>query len=162
ARAESVLDKPAFKNAMKRRRCLFPADGFYEWKEGGPRNRPYVVRPKVGGPIAFAGVWECWEGPNGEEVETAALITTEANQTLGAVHHRMPVVIAPEDFGFWLDCANIDAEMAATLLRPAPEDQFEAYEISTAVNRTTNDGPDLLKPAPPQPLAETAPNPESA
>ena len=162
ARAESVNDKPAFKNAMKRRRCLFPADGFYEWKEGGPRNRPYMVRPKTGGPIAFAGVWECWEGPNGEEVETAALITTTANQTLSAVHHRMPVVIAPEDFGFWLDCANVNAEMAATLLRPAPEDQFEAYEISTAVNRVANDSPDLLRPLPLQPVTETAPDVEPA
>ncbi len=156
ARAETVNDKPAFCNAMKRRRCLFPADGFYEWQEDGKHKRPHVVRPRAGGPIAFAGVWECWEGPNGEEVETAALITTVANRTLGAIHHRMPVVVPPEAFDFWLDCANVDAEMAATLLVPAPEDLFEAYEISTAVNRVANDGPDLLKPVAPGAVVEAA------
>src|SRR6185436_20500126 len=84
ARGESVNEKPAFKNAMKRRRCLFPADGFYEWKMEGGRKRPFVARPKAdgpmaGGPVAFAGVWENWIGPNGEELETAAIVTTEAN-----------------------------------------------------------------------------------
>src|SRR5436190_6640775 len=82
ARAESVVEKPAFRNAMKRRRCLLPADGFYEWKEDGGKKRPYVVRPRAGGPIAFAGLWECWMGPNGEELETAAIITTDANRSL--------------------------------------------------------------------------------
>jgi putative SOS response-associated peptidase YedK len=95
ARGESVNDKPAFKNAMKRRRCLIPADGFYEWREGGGNKRPYVVRPRAGGPIAFAGLWECWMGPNGEELETAAIVTTEANRTLRAIHHRMPVIWRP-------------------------------------------------------------------
>ena len=77
ARGESVLDKPAFKNAMKRRRCLFPADGFYEWKREGERKQPYFVRLKGGGPMAFAGLWESWMGPNGEEQETAAIVTTD-------------------------------------------------------------------------------------
>src|SRR5712691_1482180 len=101
ARGESVTDKPAFRNAMKRRRCLVPADGFYEWKDEGGRKRPYAVRPKDGGPIAFAGLWETWIGPNGEEMETAAIVTCVANRSLGAIHARMPVVVPPEAFDFW-------------------------------------------------------------
>jgi putative SOS response-associated peptidase YedK len=147
ARSDSVLDKPSFKNAMKYRRCLIPADGFYEWNEDTTPRRPYVVRPKHGGPVAFAGLWESWMGPNGEELETAVVITTEANKTLHPIHYRMPAVIPPEAFDSWLDCRKVDAEMAATLLVPAPEDLFEAYEISPAVNRVANDYPDLLKPA---------------
>ena len=94
ARVESVNEKPAFRNAMRRRRCLFPADGFYEWKDEGGRKRPYCIRPKDRAPIAFAGLWETWMGPNGEEMETAAIITTDANRDLAQLHSRMPVVIA--------------------------------------------------------------------
>src|SRR5882724_11953550 len=92
ARGESVNDKPAFRNAMKRRRCLFPADGFYEWRQEGSARRPFHVRRKGGGPMAFAGLWETWMGPNGEEMETAAIVTTTANRTLAPIHDRMPVV----------------------------------------------------------------------
>src|SRR5262245_3935960 len=148
ARSDSVLDKPSFNTDMKYRRCLIPADGFYEWNEDTSPRRPYVVRPKHGGPVAFAGLWEAWMGPNGEELETAVVITTEANQTLHPIHYRMPVVIPPEAFDSWLDCRTVDAEMAATLLVPAPEDLFEAYEISPAVNRVANDYPGLLDPLP--------------
>jgi putative SOS response-associated peptidase YedK len=142
-RGESVNDKPAFRNAMKRRRCLIPADGFYEWKDNGGRKRPYVVRPRAGGPIAFAGLWESWMGPNGEEMETAAIITTEANGDVAHIHHRMPVIIAPEAFDLWLD-PNVDTVTATALIAPAPAGLLEAYEISTAVNRVANDSPELL------------------
>jgi putative SOS response-associated peptidase YedK len=161
ARGESVTEKPAFRNAMKRRRCLFPADGFYEWKEEGGKKRPYLVRPKAGGPIAFAGIWECWMGPNGEEMETAAIITTAANRTLAAIHERMPVVVAPDAFDFWLDCANVDAMTAAALLTAPREDFFEAYEISTAVNRVANDGPKLIEPVSTQPAAMAPASPKA-
>src|SRR5215472_14273827 len=147
ARAESVLDKPAFRNAMRRRRCLVPADGFYEWKHDGARKRPFFAAAKT--PVAFAGLWEPWIGPNGEEVETACIVTTTANRTLRALHDRMPVVIAPQAFDLWLDCARVDAETAAALLVPAPEDTFAAHEISTAVNRTANDSPALIEPLAP-------------
>ena len=147
ARAESVLEKPAFRNAMRRRRCLIPADGFYEWKRDGERKRPHVARPK--GLVAFAGLWEPWMGPNGEELDTACIVTTAANRTLRSLHDRMPAVIPPEAFDLWLDCANVEAETAAALLVPAPEDLFEAYEISTAVNRTANDSADLMEPLAP-------------
>jgi putative SOS response-associated peptidase YedK len=157
ARGDTVNDKPAFRNAMKRRRCLIPADGFYEWQEEGGRKRPYVVRPRHGGPIAFAGLWECWTGPNGEEVETAAIVTTDANRSLHPIHHRMPVIVARDAFDFWLDCANVDALTAAAVFAPAPDGLMEAYEISTAVNRVANDGPDLLEPLAPTPAAAPTP-----
>ena len=146
ARGESVNDKPAFKNAMKRRRCLFPADGFYEWKPVGNAKRPYLARPVAGGPIAFAGLWETWIGPNGEEMETAAIVTTEANKEMAAVHHRAPVIVPPEQFDFWLDCRNVDETMAAELMAPAPDGLMEVYEISPAVNRVANDDPALHEP----------------
>ena len=97
------------------------------------------VRAKSGAPLAFAGLWETWTGPNGEELETAAIVTTAANRTLAHIHDRMPVIVPPEAFDLWLDCANVDAETAAALIAPAPDDLLEAYEISTAVNRAAND-----------------------
>jgi putative SOS response-associated peptidase YedK len=146
ARGESVLDKPAFRAAMRRRRCLFPADGFYEWKTRSGRKTPYYVRPKAGGPMAFAGLWETWTGPNGEETESAAIVTTQANRTLARLHERMPVIVPPEEFDFWLDAANVDSLMATALITPADEGLLEAYEVSPAVNHTANDTPVLLEP----------------
>jgi len=146
ARGESVLDKPAFRNAMRRRRCLIPADGFYEWSDSTPR-RPYFVRPKSAGPIAFAGLWETWTGPNGEEVDTAAIVTTPANRLLAPIHDRMPVIVAPDAFNLWLDCATVDATTAAALMTPAADALLECYEVSNAVNRAANDSPELIAPA---------------
>src|SRR3954468_230147 len=145
ARAESVNDQPAFRNAMKRRRCLFPADGFYEWKPHPRGKRPYFARPKAGGPIAFAGLWETWMGPNGEEMETAAIVTTAANSQLAPLHGRMPVILPPEAFNLWLDHGNVDAETAATLIGPAREDLLEVHPVSDAVNRAENDKPELIE-----------------
>jgi len=168
ARGESVIDKPAFRAAMRRRRCLIPADGFYEWKDIGGRKRPYFVRQKSDGPFAFAGLWETWTGPNGEEMDTATIVTTNANRTLSAIHGRMPAIVPAEAFDLWLDCANVDANTAAALLVPARDDLLEAYEISPAVNRVANDDARLIEPvfaaaaavtppAPAEPIAETNP-----
>ncbi|HWS11139.1 MAG TPA: SOS response-associated peptidase [Xanthobacteraceae bacterium] len=156
ARGESVLEKPAFRNAMRRRRCLIPTDGFYEWQASGttgPPKRPYFVRGKRGAdgaapPLAFAGLYETWTGPNGEELDTAAIITTTANRTLAAVHERMPVFVKPEAFDLWLDCANVEADVAAALIAPADEGLLEVYEVSTAVNRVVNDSAALIAPVP--------------
>jgi putative SOS response-associated peptidase YedK len=137
---------------MRRRRCLIPADGFYEWRAGAPK-RPYFVRAKSGGPIAFAGLWETWTGPNGEEVDTAAIVTTRANRMLAAVHDRMPVIVPPEAFDLWLDCAKVEAATAAALIVPAPESLLECYEISPAVNRVANDSAELIVPAAAAPAA---------
>ncbi len=131
ARGETVAEKPAYRAAMKRRRCLIPADGFYEWKAGTPRKQPYYIRAKDGSPLAFAGLWETWTGPNGEELETAAIVTTSANKTLSPIHDRMPVVVPPDAFDLWLDAANVDPKTASALIAPAPEGLLEAYPVST-------------------------------
>jgi len=155
ARGESVLEKPAFRNAMRRRRCLIPTDGFYEWqvlgKAGAPK-RPFFVRAKRNAdgsapPLAFAGLWETWTGPNGEELDTAAIITTNANRILAAIHDRMPVFVPPEAFDLWLDCANVEADVAAALIKPAADRLLEAYEVGMAVNRVANDSAALIAPS---------------
>jgi putative SOS response-associated peptidase YedK len=146
ARGETANEKPAFKNAMKRRRCLFPADGFYEWKEIGGRRKAFFAHPTADGPVAFAGLYETWTGPNGEEIDTAAIITTQANSTLAAVHHRAPVIVPPDQFDFWLDCRNVDERSAAELFVPAPEGTWAVREVSPAVNKVANDSPALLEP----------------
>lgn len=157
ARGETLNEKPAFRNAMRRRRCLFPADGFYEWKAEAGRKRPFCIRPRDARPVAFAGLWETWTGPNGEEIDTACIVTTAANRLLTPLHDRMPVVIAPEAFDLWLDCTRVDALTATALIAPAPEDLFEAYEISTAVNRTANNSATVIAPLGSQPLPTPVP-----
>ena len=171
ARAESVLDKPAFRNAMRRRRCLIPADGFYEWRETGGRKQAFFVRRKDGAPFAFAGLYETWTGPNGEELDTAAIVTTNANRTLSVIHDRMPVILPVEAFDLWLDCAKVDGPTATALLVPARDDAMEAYQVSPAVNRVANDTAALITPyvepaneqaaaAPSAPQPEAKPKPE--
>ncbi|MBI4366809.1 MAG: SOS response-associated peptidase [Deltaproteobacteria bacterium] len=160
ARGESICEKPAFRAAMKRRRCLIPADGFYEWKPAGGRKQPFYIRAKSGAPFAFAGLWECWTGPNGEELETAAIVTTKANHTLTPIHDRMPVVLAPEAYDLWLDSANVDPVTASALIAPAPENLLEAFPVSTEVNRTASDNPKLVEPA--EEISQTAPTPKLA
>jgi putative SOS response-associated peptidase YedK len=130
---------------MKYRRSLFPADGFYEWERKGDRKRPYFVRLKGGGPLAFAGLWESWMGPNGEEQETAAIITTDASPSIAHIHDRMPVIVPPEAFDFWLD-PKVDAEMAMAVIQPAKDETIEHYQVSRAVNRHENDSPELVEP----------------
>ena len=167
ARGESVCDKPAFRAAMKRRRCLIPADGFYEWQASGKGpKQPFYIHARSGKPMAFAGLWETWEGPNGEEVDTAAIVTTRANRTLSPLHDRMPVIIAPDAFDLWLNCGEVDARTAEALIQPAPDDLLEAWPVSTAVNRTANDNAALIlpldlsaapAPMPPKPKAVARP-----
>jgi putative SOS response-associated peptidase YedK len=157
ARGESVLDKPAFRAAMRYRRCLVPADGFYEWTSAGGARRPHYVRLKSGGPLAFAGLWETWTGPDGEEMETATIVTTKANRQLAAIHDRMPVIVPPDAYDFWLDCRRVDAQTAAALIVPAREGLLEVYEVSTAVNRAAHDSPTLIEPLAARPAVTPAP-----
>lgn len=145
ARAETVTEKPAFKNAIRRRRCLIPADGYYEWRPGDKLKRPVFIHPRDGEPIAFAAVWETWSGPNGEEVDTVAIVTTAASADLAGLHHRMPVTIAPADFQLWLDCSVESGASPLELLRPAPQGTFDWYEVSKAVNRVANDNEWLIR-----------------
>lgn len=146
ARAETVQEKPAFKNAIRRRRCLIPADGYYEWHTSDGRKQPYFIHPRSGGPIGFAGMAETWMGPNGEELDTIAIVTAAASTGMSVLHHRVPVTIAPDDFSQWLDCSADNASNVMTMLR-APEDgAFVWHPVSTAVNKPANDDAQLILP----------------
>jgi putative SOS response-associated peptidase YedK len=151
ARAETVNEKASFRNAMRRRRCLIPADGFYEWQGTPGRKQAYHIHRPDHGLFAFAGLWETWMSPDGSEIDSAAIITTAANATVGRIHDRMPVVIAPDHYAGWLDCERLSAAEAAHLLRPAAEDDFVVEP--TVIERTPRPSP----PPRPTPLAEAAP-----
>jgi putative SOS response-associated peptidase YedK len=146
ARSETVRDKPAFKNAMKRRRCLIPADGYYEWHTSEQRKRPYFINRRDGSPIGFAGLAETWIGPNGEELDTVAIVTAPASSDLAVLHHRVPVTIAPDEFDRWLDCSANDVDEVMALLRGPEEGEFAWHEVSTRVNRVANDDAQLILP----------------
>jgi putative SOS response-associated peptidase YedK len=146
ARAETLADKPSFRNAFRRRRCIFIADAFYEWKrdlsgKGKDRkpSQPFLIRRRDGNPMAFAGLWESWMGPNGEEMDTACVVTTAANATMEPIHDRMPVLLEPEDFDTWLEGDETATEAAQALMKPAADDVLEFYAISNAVNKVSND-----------------------
>ena len=125
ARSETLLEKPSFRNAVKRRRCLVPADGFYEWQGDVPGKKiPHFIHRPDHGLFAFAGLWEHWLGADGSELETAAIITTTPNAVIAQIYDRMPVVIHPENFAEWLDVKNVGAGEAMQLLKPVPENYF--------------------------------------
>lgn len=150
ARAEGVVDKPSFRNAMRRRRCLIPADAYYEWRRSGAGRRAerqaFLFRRADGTPMALAGLFETYAGADGAEIDTACILTTDANAATGAIHERMPAVIAPADFDRWLDCEAVAPIEAARLLKPAPDDAIAFFEIGPAVNKVANDGPDIQTP----------------
>lgn len=146
ARAETLLDKPAFRAAIRHRRCLVPANGYYEWQAGGRGKQPFLVTPRDGGPLAFAGVFETWCGPNGEEIDTVAVITVDASPVLSALHARMPAIIARENFDAWLDCKDTDVHEAARLLASAPDDTLDIRPVAPTVNRADREGADLIAP----------------
>jgi putative SOS response-associated peptidase YedK len=159
ARSETVQEKPAFKNAIKRRRCLIPADGYYEWHVSEDRKRPYFIHRRDGQPFGFAGLAETWVGPNGEELDTVAIITAPASADLAELHHRMPVAIAPEDFERWLDCRADGVEAAMLLLTAPQEGGFAWHEVSLRVNRVANDDAQLLLPMTEEERAAEEPKP---
>jgi putative SOS response-associated peptidase YedK len=146
ARSETVTEKPAFKNAIRRRRCLIPADGYYEWQGSEKPKRPFFIHRRDGAPIGLAGLAETWAGPNGEELDTVAIVTAPASADLAVLHHRVPVTIAPRDFDRWLDCRDDNAEDVMALLRAPEEGEFAWHEISTRVNRVANDDAQLILP----------------
>jgi putative SOS response-associated peptidase YedK len=159
ARSETVKEKPAFKNAMKRRRCLVPADGYYEWQGSEKRKRPYFIHRRDGAPIGLAGLAETWIGPNGEELDTVAIVTAPASPDLSVLHHRVPVTIAPDDFERWLDCGADDADTVMALLTAPAEGEFAWHEVSTRVNRTANDDAQLTLPITAEQRATEDPQP---
>ncbi len=146
ARAETLLDRPAFRTAFRRRRCLVPADGFYEWKKVGIHKQPHVVRPKDGKPWAFAGLWEHWHGASGEEVDSATVITTTANELLQPLHERMPAILAPEHYAAWLDPAAPVEDLLGLLL-PLPPELLAVNRVSDWVSNARHEGERCLAPA---------------
>ncbi|OYT68983.1 MAG: hypothetical protein CFK49_11875 [Armatimonadetes bacterium JP3_11] len=143
ARAESLREKPAFRNAYRYRRCIVPVSGFYEWKKVGRTKQPYFVRPADDQPIGLAGLWETWRSPDGSELETCTMITTDANATIQPLHSRMAVVLPPDAYDAWLN-PDTPLDTLEALLRPAPDDLLIAYPVSPRVNSPTNDDPSLI------------------
>lgn len=156
ARVETVAEKPAFRRAFARRRCLLPADGYYEWTtpEGGGRKQPWFLAPRDGGMLALAGIYEVWRDPADrgdpeappELLRTAAVITTSAEDDVGHVHDRMPMALPPEHWDAWLDPDRSDVEELRALLQPAGAGRLAATPVSPAVNDVRTDGPELLRP----------------
>jgi putative SOS response-associated peptidase YedK len=161
ARSETALEKNTYKAAMRHRRALVPASGFYEWRrEGGKATQAYWVRPRQGGPVAFGGLVETWHESGGSEIDTGAILTTAANDDLAPIHERMPVVIQPKDFDRWLDCRACEPRDVADLLRPADPGFFEAIPVSDKVNKVANATPDLQTPVRARPVGEPAAAPQ--
>ena len=149
ARSEGVMSKPAFRQAFARRRCLVPADGFYEWTGRKGARRPFMLRPRQGGLIAFAGLWERWRDRDGHEMDTVAILTCEANRTIAPLHDRMPVVLPHKAFEAWLDCEATGAKAALALLQPAPDDLLEAVEMHPKINDSRKDERGIQEPLQP-------------
>ena len=144
ARAETVAEKPAFRAAVRARRCLVPADGYYEWSELGPRKQPYLFRLASGEPFALGGLWESWNGPEGV-LHSFCLITTEPNELAARVHDRMPVIVPEEEYDRWLDPAVRDPQAVRALLRPYPAEEMIGFPVSTLVNNVRNQGPEVAE-----------------
>lgn len=152
ARSETATEKPSFRAAMRHRRCLVPTDGFYEWTGATGAKRPHLVRPRKGGPMGMAGIFEHWHNADGSEMESMAILTTAANQAMSGLHDRMPVVIAPEHFDAWLDCRSGSAENILSLLHAPPEDLLQIVEVSRKLNNPRNEGPEVQEPVSNPPL----------
>lgn len=153
ARAETMTEKPAFRDSVRNQRCVVPVSGYYEWRTGpGGSKVPYYIARADGEPMSLAGLLSSWAGPNGEEVDTVALVTTAANDALSAIHHRMPAILEGESVEDWLDTAGVEARRARELARPLGEGCLIFHPVSHRVNSGRNDGPELI-----EPVAETPP-----
>ena len=152
ARAETVHSKPAYRDAFRRRRCLIPAEGFYEWRAARGGKQPYLMRRDDGEPFVMAGLWETWSPDDGAQpLESCTIIVTDANDLIAPVHDRMPVILGDADLDAWLDPANQDSDALQALLRPAPTGGWRLHPVSKVVNSPRNDSPDLIEPVPEPP-----------
>ena len=148
-RAETVREKKGWKSTLARKRCIIPIDGFYEWQDQGKgqRKQPFYITSRDFSPLALAGLWSTWRDPeSGEELFTCTILTTSANGLMESVHHRMPVILAPEDWDAWLDPENTDADELAKLLVPAPEEMLTLWPVDPAVGNVRNNRPELQEP----------------
>ncbi len=170
ARMETVAEKPAYRQAFAKRRCLLPADGYYEWypteqrtKAGKPLKQPFFIRPKDGSSLAMAGLYEIWRDKDKADDDptrflwTCTVLTTESEDDVGMIHDRMPLLVERERWADWLDPAATDTDHLAELLVPAAPGRLEAYPVSTAVNSVRNNGPELLEPLPLDDVPEGVP-----
>ena len=149
ARAETVAERPSFRTALRRRRCLVLADGFYEWQRNGASKRPMRITTAPGEPFAFAGLWDVWRDPRGGIVRSCTIITAAANELLSPIHDRMPVILRRELESLWLDHDMQEPDSLTGVLTPYPFELMEAYEVSSLVNSPSNDGPEVIAPVGP-------------
>ncbi|PMB34925.1 hypothetical protein CEN40_19870 [Fischerella thermalis CCMEE 5205] len=146
ARAETVAEKPAFRRAFKRQRCLVVADGFYEWQQQDGKKQPYYFRLSNGKPFGFAGLWEEWQSSEQERIKSCTILTTQANELLQMVHDRMPVILQQENYDLWLDPQVHDVELLQPLLRPYPSEAMTSYPVTTLVNSPRNNSAECITP----------------
>jgi len=151
ARAESVAEKPSFREAFQRQRCLVVADGFYEWKKEGAKKRPFYIRLKSGNPLAFVGLYNVWKSPEGEQICTSTIITTDANEIVRPLHDRMPVIAPPDAYDVWLDPDVHDKALLQNILKPYPSAELDVYEVSPKVNSPKNNAPENIQKVPEKP-----------
>lgn len=145
ARVETITTSNLFAPALARRRCIVPADGYYEWRRGPATRQPFLFSAPDGSPLAMAALWDRWTGPDGEQLVTCAVITTPANALVAPFHDRMPALLDDASLSLWLDPARTDAEALAGLLMAAPDDALTVREVDRLVNNAANDGPELLR-----------------
>ena len=149
ARSETAAEKPSFRAAMRHKRTLVPASGFYEWHRPADKSLPkqaWWIRPADGGIVCFGGLMETWSDAGGSEIDSGCILTTQSNTQIGAIHHRMPVVIRPQDFDRWLDCRTQEPRDVADLMKPVEDGFFETIAVSDKVNKVSNAGPDIQEP----------------
>jgi putative SOS response-associated peptidase YedK len=146
ARLETASTKPAFRDALKSRRCLIPADGFYEWKRDGKTKQPFCFEVNQGQLFAFAGLWERWKDPNGNWIKTCSILTTTPNVVTSGVHDRMPVILDPDSYDLWLDPAMTKVEAVSDLLKPCDARLMRCYPVSTRINHVANDDEECCQP----------------
>lgn len=145
ARAETAAEKPSYRNAFKKKRCLVVADAFYEWRKDDAGKTPMLIKMKSGEPFAFAALWESWKSPEGETVNSCSILTTGPNKVMESIHDRMPVILSKEAEKIWLDPNVQDIAELEKLLKPYDADEMEAYEVSDAVNSPKNNNPELIR-----------------
>ncbi len=146
ARAETAHEKPSFRSAFKRRRCLIPTSGFYEWKKTGGAKAPHFIHLQDQPAFAFAGLWEVWHSPEGDQLRTCTILTTSANELMAPLHDRMPVILDPSDYALWLSSGELEVEELLPLMRSYDTGRMAHYEVSQMVNRPIMDSPELIEP----------------
>ena len=146
ARSETVTEKPAFRQAIRYRRCLVPSSGFYEWLTEGKEKQPWYIHLKDGSPMVFAGLWETWKSAEGEVVESCTILTTASNRLVAPLHDRMPVILHPDEYRTWLERTTTDPTGLKKMFQPYPADLMEMWPVSSAVNKVGNDSADLVLP----------------